>query len=520
MIDNSDNKNIQEGIVENDSESTIFSAPLEHNNANSNVKKRKIISTIAAVVAVAVLAASSIAVIKLVPDKNETETTPVFEEIKVLDIKTKDLLTVQVNNPNGDFKFVAETTIVTNQDGTVSQATGWLVEGVDSTKLSTDKVDAVVEAAASVTAHRKVTEKTEQECGFDNPKYTVKVTSSIAGDYSILVGDASPDATGVYLKVSTDDAIYLVTTATAEAYNFNVLDLALVNSFGAANFGSDATDYLDDSGALASFDKITVSGKKMSDTLEIIPNKDENLASLAGYIVTSPVNRYASEATSYLFQLFSSMTSVEAVYALDVSDASLSAVGLDNPDFVVSMTIRGKTVTYKIANVDDQYCAVINQDSTVISKVSKQNIAFADYSIEDFYSTWITKNMLVEITKMTFSDSEGEYVFDIEYDEEAESDSLKIQHNGKAVDAASFQKFYELFVGISCSDFTVGEVGDNADFTIKMDFISGKSETVSFYKSGEVKYQYSIDDVPLGKITSTEYNRLVKNLNQIIDSVK
>ncbi len=517
MSEFSENKEIKTNTAE---ESTIFSAPLEHEQVNKNPKKKKLIGTIAAVVAAAILAASSFAVVKLVPDKQDDTDTPLFEEMKVLDVDSANLSTVTVTNPNGTFEFIADTTMVTNENGTVSQAIAWNLEGQDMEKLSKDKIDDIVNAACSITSHRKVTEKTDEECGINKPRYTVKVTSSVMNDYTVWVGDASPDAMGVYLKVSTDKNIYLVTTGAAEAYNFNVLDLALVNSFGAASFSSGTTDYFDDAGSLVSFDKITVSGKRMDETLEIVPNKDEKLSSLAGYVVSKPIDRYASEATNDLVSIFSGMTAVEAVYALDVNDDTLKEFGLDNPDVVVSMTIRGETKTFKISEVDSQYCAVINQDSTVISKVSKENVKFIDYKIEDYYSTWITKNMLVDLNKMTFTLGETEHIFDIAYDKEAENSELEVTYNGKKVEETEFQKYYELFVGIACSDFTVGEVSDKADFTVKMDFASGGNQTVSFYKSGDVKYQYSIDSVPLGKITSSAYNRMIKGLETLIEGIK
>ena len=517
MSEFSENKEIKTDAAE---ESTIFSAPLEHNDVIKNTKKNKLIGTIAAVVAAAILAVSSFAVVKLVPDKQSESDSPLFEEIKVLDIDSANLSTVTVTNPNGTFEFKADTTTVTNENGTVSQAVAWNLEGQDMSKLNKSEIDDIINAACSITSHRRVTEKTDEECGIDKPRYTVTVTSPIMSDYTIWVGDASPDAMGVYLKVSTNKDIFLVTTGAAEAYNFNVLDLALVNSFGAASFSSGTADYFDESGSLISFDKITVSGKKMTDTLEIVPNDDEKLSSLAGYMISKPIDRYAAESTSDLVNLFSGMTAVDAVYALDVNDKTLKEFGLDDPDLIISMTIRGETKTYKISEVDSQYCAMINQDSTVISKVARSNLKLFDYKIEDYYSTWITKNMLVDLSRMTFTLGETEHIFDIAYDKEAENSELEVTYNGKKVKETDFQKYYELFVGIACSDFTVGEVSDKADLTVKMDFAAGGSQTVSFYKSGDVKYQYSIDSVPLGKITSSAYNRMIKGLETLINGIK
>ena len=107
------------------------------------------------------------------------------------------------------------------------------------------------------------------------------------------------------------------------------------------------------------------------------------------------MRRFANdENVSAAFKLFTDNLAVAGAYSYDIDDKSLAAVGLDNPDLIVSLTVGGETKTFKIAYVDDEYCAVINDSSIMIRKVARSNIAFAGATSESFYSTWVIMQMI------------------------------------------------------------------------------------------------------------------------------
>ena len=85
--------------------STVFSDPAEHKKTASGQKKKLLPAVIAAVLAVAVLAGGTVAVIKLIPEREEESSTPSVETIKVLDLDSDDFRTVTVTNENGTFKL-------------------------------------------------------------------------------------------------------------------------------------------------------------------------------------------------------------------------------------------------------------------------------------------------------------------------------------------------------------------------------------------------------------------------------
>ena len=503
-----------------DEESTVFSAPIEHNDkvVKKNGKKR-IISIIAACLAVAILIGGTIAVIKLIPEMSDEETSSsVFEDITVIDTDSTAFTTVTVTNSNGEFKFVTQQITATNDDGETETTDYWCVEGVDITKLSNTSMNSIISAAASVTAIREITTKTASECGFDNPKIKVKVESDGHDPYTILIGDESPDGLGSYLMVEGIDTIYVAPETAFSSFEFSLLDLADKTSIPATTFTTDTSDNKSEDGAYAYFDSLTLSGTLFPNMITIINNpEDTDSAALVQYLITTPIERYANaDNLTSIVNLFSNEITVAGSYAFDITDATLKEFGLDNPDAVVSMTIDGESRTFKISKVDDEYCAVIYDGAVMIRKVSASAFAFLSLKPEDLYYKNLFMNSINDVKTLRFNDSDSEVKFDISYEEDENSNkTYHILVNEKEITASYFQSFYADFVGIQCSDFTVQETAAAVAGKITFTFYDDSDTVIEFYKVNETQYQYSIDGINMGKITASAYNKMVKNIKLV-----
>lgn len=503
-----------------DEESTVFSAPIDHNDkvVKKNGKKR-ITSIIAACLAVAILIGGTIAVIKLIPEMSDEETSSsVFEDITVIDTDSTAFTTVTVTNSNGEFKFVTQQITATNDDGETETTDYWCVEGVDITKLSNTSMNSIISAAASVTAIREITTKTASECGFDNPKIKVKVESDGHDPYTILIGDESPGGLGSYLMVEGIDTIYVAPETAFSSFEFSLLDLADKTSIPATTFTTDTSDNKSEDGAYAYFDSLTLSGTLFPNMITIINNpEDTDSAALVQYLITTPIERYANaDNLTSIVNLFSNEIAVAGSYAFDITDATLKEFGLDNPDAVVSMTIDGESRTFKISKVDDEYCAVIYDGAVMIRKVSASAFAFLSLKPEDFYYKNLFMNSINDIKTLKFNDSDSEVKFDISYEEDENSNkTYHILVNEKEITASYFQSFYADFVGIQCSDFTVQETAAEVAGKITFTFYDDSDTVIEFYKVNETQYQYSIDGINMGKITASAYNKMVKNIKLV-----
>lgn len=498
-------------------ESTVFSAPLEHNDkAPKNPNKKRLTAIISACVAVAVLICGTIGIVKLIPELEDDEAvSSVFEDISVLDKDSSTFKTVTVTNSNGSFNFVTQQITATNEDGEEETTDYWCVEGVDISKLSSNTMTSIISSAASVTATREITTKTASDCGFDNPTVKVSVEDDTNGSFAFLIGDESPDGLGSYFMLEGSDKIYVVASSEFSAFEFELLDLSDKSSIPATVFNTDTSANETEDGSYAYFDSLTLSGKLYPETITIENNKQDNAsAEVIPYLITTPMKRYAnSDSLSSLVNLFSSEINVSGNYAFDINDQTLKEFGLDNPDAVVTMTINGESKTFKISNVESGYCAVIYDGATMIRKITSSSFAFLSLSTEDYYNKMPFMYSINDVAVLELDDNGEKIKFDISYTEDDDSNkTYTVSANGTQIDAPAFQTFYADFVSTQCSDFTVENVSRQPEGSITFTFNDGAVASVKFYKVNETQYQYSVDDIQMGRITSAAYKKIVRNI--------
>lgn len=205
-------------------------------------KKRPLLPIIiSAVLAVAVLAGGTVAVIKLIPEREDDTSTPSIETIKVLDKSSDDFKTVTVTNKNGTFKLYSEEEKEESSSSSSSSDTSsstvktvWYLDGYSKDVINSSSVSSIVSSVASVTASREVTAKSAAECGLEKPTVKADVVTKDGAEFSLLIGGDSPDGTGIYIKLSTDDKIYINDSSIDSSLEFDALSLAATDSIGGA----------------------------------------------------------------------------------------------------------------------------------------------------------------------------------------------------------------------------------------------------------------------------------------------
>ena len=521
----------EKSTIKEEDFASIFSDPIQHIDRLPRAKKKNhILGLIAIVVAAAILGCSVFLVNKfwlIQEDEEEEDTT-----ITVLDRSVDDFTNVSIKNSTGEFEFYSEKVVEEVESSEDSSSDGssdassteetvtitWYVTGQDRDDFSSDSIETILEVAASVTAERLIDNKTQEECGLDNPQYVVKVTDPQKGDYTLKVGEG--DDTYVYATTSVEDKIYLCSVDEFASLDFELLDLAQTEGITAMPVTDDMSDYTDDDGALESFTKLTVYSKLIDNTLVIRPNTDE-YSSYFPYMLEANNKTYANDDTvSAIFTLFQSGISASGVYALDTNSSSLEKFGLDSPDLILTLNVAGHTLTYKVAKVDDSYCAVISDYSTKIAKISSSSISMLDYTSDDYCNSTAMLVALKDLTNYKVVTDDVTYSFDVKYDdsEEAEENdtTYTISINGEAIDTENFQNFYSDFLMcFSYSDYDVGDVDVEASATIYFTFESGKEMTVECFRSSATKYLVKIDGVANGRITSVNFNKFLKLVKKV-----
>ncbi len=530
MSDFPEKENIEETteptLTPEEEGSTVFSDPAEHKKTAVKQKKRLLPKVIAAVLAVGVLAGGTVAVIKLIPEREESS-APSIETISVLDMKSDDFKSVTVTNENGTFKLysVEETETSDSSDTSSSEPTvNWYLDGYDREVIDSSAAGSIAGYAASIKAVREVTSKSAAECGLENPTVKADVVKNDGSEFSILVGSESPDNTGTYVKLSTEEKIYITETDLKGNFTFDALSLAETGSVPGITVTDDMKDYKGDDGALSSFDTITITGKNYPEKVVLAPNTDENLSTYAAYMTVSPTKRIADNVDG-IFGLFKSGVSASGAYSFDTSASARNKLGFDNPDLTATIKVGSVTQTYSFKQQEDGDYAVWYDGAKLIKKVSASSLSFIDYKVNDYYASWVCLQSINELSNFTVKTPDKTYSFDIVYDDSEDAEeTYVITYEGTKLVAENFQNFYQDCISLSCSDYTIDKVITEPamSFVFTYSDTSREKTAVEFKKAGETKYQYSIDGIDMGKINSSSLNKILRQVEKVAngESVK
>ena len=510
-----ENQNI-EVSEETEEFSTVFSDPTAHNETSENKKgngKKRITMIIAGVLAVAVLIGSTVAVVKLIPEKTDDDTTSSNEipQISVLQLEVKDVKKVTVLNENGT--FVINNTASKDEDG--EDVYTWSLQGYDEDVISEYSVSSIAESVIEISALREITSKSAEDCGLAVPKVTATVTKSDDSELSVLVGDKSPDNTGIYLKLSDSDKVYLISDELDTSLNFTALDLATTAALSAVELGDGYEEYISND-AIATFDEMTVSGKNFDKKVVIKPNEDEKFADLQPFVLTSPVSRVAQNAENVL-PLFSSSVPVAGAYALDAKAETVKSFGLDTPDVEVTIKIKDVKYTYKFTKQSDGYYAVWPTGCKMIAMVSDSANPVLTYNTISFYSTWVHLQSIDDLSGFKVKSEGKEYDFSIKVDDSEDADEkYVIKYGDKKLTAENFQSFYQYCISLTVSEFVVDNVTASPEYEITyIDSDTGSSTKISFYRISATKYQFSVNGEMIGKINASDINRIADYVKKV-----
>ena len=501
-------------IIEDTAEeiSTVFSDPTAHKNTAPKPKKNRLIIALASILAVAIFAGGTVAVIKLIPEKEEEVVNPYLEETTVKEIKSDDIETLTVTDKNGTIELYSKSQ--KDIESSSSESYKWYLKGVKKDFIDSSSCESFVTSFGTVSSIREI-EKTAAECGLDKPTITAKAVLREGDDVTVKIGLVSPDNAGYYCSLSGDEKIYLVPTSYVDGLKAEALDFAVSDTTAAFKAPEDSEDYLSDEGTIIGFDNLTVKSSKFDEVLEFGTNSAEELAQYAGYVVKSPSKRIAQNV-EHVLAMFQAGLATTGAYSFDVTDASLKKVGLDKPDFEATLKIKNVTQTYKLALQDDGNYAVVCDQSKLIAKVSADTVAsFIDFGLTDYYSSWICLYSIDDLKSVDFTVDGKKYTFQITANEDEESeDSYIITHNGKELDCQSFQNLYQLCISMACTDFTVDNLSEKPSVIFSFNFKNGENSVVEFTKFGETRYQYTIDGMPTGKTNSASISKFVKYLEK------
>ncbi len=486
-------------------ESTIFSDPAHFNTA-ADIKKRPknrlFIRVLAALLAVAVLGTATFLAFKYIPEI--TEETKENKTITVTNTAENEVESLTVDNEKGTVKLNAKLTEIDGESTVV-----WTVDGVDSTLTSTTSISGFAKGAIALSALEKLSQN-GSDYGFSTPKATVTVKTADS-EYSLLVGNTAPAELGYYCRLSLDEEnVYIIDNSTAVSF-MTAADTDFADTTGFQSVKNDKNESCFSDTEITDFDYIKVSGKKHETPFEIALQEDDKINAYFAFKMVKPSVRICDDTMAQsILDTFSSGFSVDGAYAYSTDSATLRKYGLDNPDYIVTLSLADEEHTLKFSQVDGSYAAFIDGKTNMVQKISLDSISFATAKIESYYSTFIILENLSGLKQMKVETKSEGFVFDIKYTEDAEVD-FEISFGGTKLDTKRFKDYYGTLIGMSPISFEVAET-KGAD--VKITFIHSDSinDTVlTFKKCSPLRYMAEIDGYSVGQITSTDVEKFIND---------
>lgn len=506
-----ENNQVAPDVKEEKEEYSIFSDPAEKPKEKEKISKHPLRNRIlAAVVAAAVIAGGTFAVIKFVP-KPEEETEE-KSEISVLNV-TEPINSMKLNNEITSLEFVSQTV-----QGETESELLWTISGVKSEYTNSSSIEKLVNSVATMNALQKIPLNKDEDYGFANSKVNAELKTNNS-DITVTFGKTAPADVGVYCKTSTDDNnVYIVNLVAVTALQVIPTDFADAKGYGGIEITSANTGCFSDDGTVTEFDYIELNNKNYSKPLKIVAQNDESVNAYFAFKVVSPMERIGNNENSQaILNLFAKGFSAEGAYAFDPNDTVLQRYHLKNPDVVCTVSINKKEYTLKFGIIDETYCAYLSENGGMIEKVPIASIPFISNSVTDYYSSFIVLENLSGLKALKIKTADVSYDFDLQYTagKETKDDVYKAFISGKELDIKSFKNYYQELIGMSPIAYDTGAVG-TTDMSITFVHSDDLPDTVlTFRKFSSQRYQVDINGLPLGIVTKTLYDTFLSNTAKI-----
>lgn len=314
----------------------------------------------ALIIAIICLAAAAVLYLLVVKLSQKSEDADSSDDALVISSVDSDQITAISYEKDGkSLSFMKE-------DGT------WYDAEDKSFPVDQDSLTTMTNALGAVSATRKLDSPEDlSEYGLDSPVLTVRYTASDGKEAEFTVGDTNDAAGGSYLKISGDDAVYLVASDFADTFNSDIYQLADMESFPTITSDS-ITD---------------INVKSGSHTLEIKNDSD------GGRTVLENGEEKENCAESSVTQFINTVTGITFKSHVEYNCKDLSKYGLDKPaadisvDYTTTETVTEtstETVTGTSAeSVQETADTEETESETETVEVAKQLILYIGSQNED-----------------------------------------------------------------------------------------------------------------------------------------
>lgn len=503
-------ENNQENLI-NDSESTIFSNPAHYNEENTKTKKgvKKWVKVLSVFLAACLVGGATFAAVKLIPDKEDEPEQN--NTIVVTTTAAAKVGSIKITNEAGSV------TLKTKFDEEDKTSVLWSLDGISESLTDSSKISSTAASILTLNATAEL-QKEDIDYGFDNPAALAEIKGNEGGveDYTITVGKEAVGGYGHYLSLSTKpETVYVVDTSVMLSLQCVPTDFAVSTAYSGIEETTANADCFSE-GEIIDFDYFSLSGKQYDSEIKITVQEDESINAYFAFLMEKPHYRIAgTEKPQEVVDFFVSGVSAAGAFCYNPTDADFRKYGLDNADAVISMSMKGKVYTAKVAYIDDTYCAFYSKQYDIIFKVARNSMPFLQYRLEDYYSTLLILENLSGVSKFEVKAEDQTYSFDVSY-EQTETDRIyTIKTGDKTVDTDAFKDMYQTLVGITPISHETKNI-EKSVCTVRFVHSSDIEDTVlSFKEYSSGRYQAEANGMIIGIITKSDYDTFLNKVKNI-----
>ncbi len=469
--------------------------------------ERRFITIIALFVAIVVFVSGTICVNIFIKEETEEEQETTDSTIVVKQTEAESIEKIIVNGSYGEVVFVSI------KDGSTYT---WELQGYDKALVASSSVNAAANSLASITATRVMEEDQSKKSiyGLNKPTVVAKVFSRKGEDYTITVGDASPDGSGYYASVTGDPKIYLLSAGTVNNFNTSpeaMAETVIIPTQTIENVAkrSDKKYFDEETGSLATFDSIELSGPRYGQKAVITPIADNEFVEYN--IDLGSYSRYADPTiVEEMFSITANSLVAIDTYALHPDEATIKKYGLAEPELSVAIKYGSTTISFKASMYDYEqlYYAVMVDGRDAIYAVTADALSMLQNDLEKYYYSFVFQEFIYKFKTMTVETPDKTYAFDILHN--PSDDTFTARSNGVKVDDALLSTYYQYFLTLSPvvkPSYTDGEVALKATFNYNSE--SKGQVVIELVKQSARRYLVRINGNDYGIVNSSDYDHLV-----------
>ena len=501
---------------------------------------------IAAAVTVVLGAGAAVLVLTGQPDNadgqsSDAASTVSTETYTLTDRQGTDILQLDITNDSGSYTFTRDSKVVssTDSDGNVTSEDKifWTSEGLNGLTSNETMISTFMKSLAGLTSKELVeTDAADLEkYGLENPVATARLTFDGGEQVTLNFGIKNPAQTNfVYCRMGESRDVYLVSNYSVGNVYYPINDyvsMSLTPGYNASS--AQELDYFRiERKDLAEPYQIAF----MYDVQQEAENEDSVITTFNSHRLTSPfvAEIDSTKGKTYCYGLYG-LTASECV-SVTTDEEILAKTGLDDPFLTLTFKYGGTRYVLHFGDeiitttpTEDENTPDLTTVTGYYGMLEGVNAVFAfdtsavpwyKMTLQDIISRRPVSPYIYTCDSVVITTPDREYVFEINGDAKENSFIL----DGEELNGDKFRQLYQHLI-TAVGDEVFLEEGEyepyiSVTFNYREEYhklYNTESDTIRYYKSDDRKNIVSVNGKVLFKVRQVYTERLIENIDALIN---